>query len=189
MIKYTFNESLADDNNRKNAFRQAVEMWRAAWINRKMIGNPWRPPYFACRAFVFQPHSKPVGSSSWFYMFLWCFNFIEILVWFTCAFQQAEEKEVTSAMYIHYYTLKTLWTQFARLGRLGRLQFFFSTSCHVLPICRCPEDTTCVNFVEEENPSRRIEQFMKQRCLDDLIFGYLWCLKWPKESERHLNII
>ena len=130
MIKYTFNESLADDNNRKNAFRQAVEMWRAAWINRKMIGNPWTPPYFACHAFVFQPHSKPVGSSSWFYMFLWCFNFIEILVWFTCAFQQAEEKEVTSAMYIHYYTLKTLWTQFARLGRLGRLQFFFQ---HVLP--------------------------------------------------------
>ena len=31
VIKYTFNASLANDNNRKNAFRTAVEMWRVAW--------------------------------------------------------------------------------------------------------------------------------------------------------------
>ena len=175
MIKYTFNESLADDNNRKNAFRQAVEMWRAAWINRKMIGNPWSPPYFACDAFVFQPHSKPVGSSSWFYMFLWCFNFIEILVWFTCAFQQAEEKEATCAMYIHSrlygfnsvdsvdFSLKHVLPCFAAFS----LPFW---GYHVRQLCRRREPLKAHWTIHEA------EMF---RWLD------LWISLVPKESERH----
>ncbi|CAL1152786.1 unnamed protein product, partial [Cladocopium goreaui] len=44
VIKYTFNESLADDNNRKNAFRQAVEMWRdTTCVNFVEEENPSRP--------------------------------------------------------------------------------------------------------------------------------------------------
>lgn len=82
------------------------------------------------------------------------------------------------------YTLKTLWMQF---GRLGRLQFEARLAMFCRFFVALPEDTTCVNFVEEENPSRRIEQFMKQRCLDDLIFGYLWCLKNLKDIKQYLK--
>ena len=39
VIKYTFNASLANDNNRKNAFRTAVEMWRVAWQQAGKCGH------------------------------------------------------------------------------------------------------------------------------------------------------